>query len=1278
MMMEDINSSEDMMYNNKVETKDSKEDSENDNINIDQARKGISTNSRSGHMEYNINIINKKILINNNRVIGLDTLAGISIFKSNLMIDRYRCPKITVNGVKKGSSSTSIQEKGISVLGIETYISDETVGNILSFGDLRDNSYYIYYNWDEDRYEVQLYENGETYYFNRTRDDENFYLCDLDHDVDFKNIFITTVEDRKRLYTKREIRDSNRARQLQRKLGFLSTDQLSEMISRGMLKNCDITKKDVMRAKDIYGQDIAEIKGKSTMRKGEIVREDDIIKNNRQIEDIVCYTDIMFVNSKPFLVTVFSSTDYTIGTKLVSKKSEDLVQAFSRQVAEMRKQGFKVTTMFIDREPGMILDDKVITSINNMGIDIDSVGSGQAVPVIERKIRTIKERIRCGLNSLPYKLTSRLEDYLVLWAISRVNLQVSSNSYDYCSPREKAYNRRVDVTKDAKHEFGQYVQIIDNDSNNSMKERSRGGIALMPTGSIDGSWIYYCLDNGSLVRRLRAIELPIPNEVIDRINMMCNIDNKNIKVKSGRYPTFKTNWDMYDTEDNNVIEENEFVHVDDIVQPTIQPAAEGNVYMGMNREMEEEIINEDTYVVTDNNPEMVRNIEGGNEVENNIFKDDVQLQENDNINEGNSYDENDNIDNNNDDNNDNDDNNNDDSNNDNNTGNNENIMDGADHSDEVNDEVIKRRYVRRTMEPTKMNLRSRNKEVTPGIYESMIVNKGKEMNNIKNHTILISQINNNKNMSIQEAIDKLGERAVTSIEKEMRMIKLEKNAIEGVKLKDLSYEQKRKIIPSKLFLKEKYTASGEFEKLKARMVAGGHKQERTVNEQISSATVSTSSVFMVANIAAKERRAVAVIDFPGAYLNSPMPKEQPTIHMRLNKFLTQVVCKLDDNYKQYVNDDGTSVVKLNKALYGCIQSSKIWYDTLTGKLVEIGFQKNLNDDCVWNRIDSDGNQCTVVIHVDDLMITARDENILTSEIKLLQDKFGELTITRGKTLNYLGMTFDFSVDSKVRITMDGFVEEMLGDLEGIIDGEVETPCRSDIFKVRENGLINDTKKDLFHSTTARLLYLAKRARPDLLVAVSYLTKRVQKPTNDDYSKLERAVKYLRHTKKYGITLQCDNIINILAYIDASHGVHDNMRSHTGSVVTMGKGPLYAKSSSQKINTKSSTESELVGLSDSIGQVIWARNFLIGQGYDVQAATVYQDNKSTIQLVINGKSNSERTKHIAMRYFFIKDRIDKKEVVVKYLETENMISDILTKPLQGNLFRRLRDILLNIN
>jgi hypothetical protein len=103
---------------------------------------------------------------------------------------------------------------------------------------------------------------------------------------------------------------------------------------------------------------------------------------------------------------------------------------------------------------------------------------------------------------------------------------------------------------------------------------------------------------------------------------------------------------------------------------------------------------------------------------------------------------------------------------------------------------------------------------------------------------------------------------------------------------------------------------------------------------------------------------------------------------------------------------------------------------------------------------------------------------------------------------------------------------------------------------------------------------------------------------------------------------------------------------------------------------------LVGLSDSTGQILWTRNFLIEQGYNVEAATIYQDNMSTIALVKNGKSNSERTRHIALRFFFVADRVASKEVKVEYMQTGEMLADILTKPLQGELFRKLRDKLLN--
>jgi len=110
---------------------------------------------------------------------------------------------------------------------------------------------------------------------------------------------------------------------------------------------------------------------------------------------------------------------------------------------------------------------------------------------------------------------------------------------------------------------------------------------------------------------------------------------------------------------------------------------------------------------------------------------------------------------------------------------------------------------------------------------------------------------------------------------------------------------------------------------------------------------------------------------------------------------------------------------------------------------------------------------------------------------------------------------------------------------------------------------------------------------------------------------------------------------------------------------------------QKIVTKSSTESELVAVTDSIGEVIWLRNFLVEQGYPMPPAVLFQDNMSTIVLCERGEAG-HRTKHIKIRNFFVKELIDGGEVVVRHMPTDDMVADILTKPLQGAKFEALRD------
>jgi hypothetical protein len=154
----------------------------------------------------------------------------------------------------------------------------------------------------------------------------------------------------------------------------------------------------------------------------------------------------------------------------------------------------------------------------------------------------------------------------------------------------------------------------------------------------------------------------------------------------------------------------------------------------------------------------------------------------------------------------------------------------------------------------------------------------------------------------------------------------------------------------------------------------------------------------------------------------------------------------------------------------------------------------------------------------------------------------------------------------------------------------------------------------------------------------------------------------------------DGIV-VKVYIDAAYGVHADGKSHTGSCIAIGAtGAVHCKSAKQQIVTKSSTEVELVALSDSASQGLHTRAFILAQGYECGAMTVYQDNMSTMALIERGRSAAERTRHIDIRYFWLKERVTNGEAIVKHMGTKEMYANLLTKPLQGAHFIAERDAL----
>ena len=145
------------------------------------------------------------------------------------------------------------------------------------------------------------------------------------------------------------------------------------------------------------------------------------------------------------------------------------------------------------------------------------------------------------------------------------------------------------------------------------------------------------------------------------------------------------------------------------------------------------------------------------------------------------------------------------------------------------------------------------------------------------------------------------------------------------------------------------------------------------------------------------------------------------------------------------------------------------------------------------------------------------------------------------------------------------------------------PPNDNLFKLNKDSPRLDNKKsNLFHQITARLLFVAKQARSDIQVCVAFLCMRVKDPHEGNYNKLGRVIKYVQETVHLPLIIGVDGSGNLVWNIDTAFVVHPDCKSHTGAVLMMGHGVVLSISSKQKINTKSSTEAELIGVSEYKG------------------------------------------------------------------------------------------------
>jgi hypothetical protein len=544
-------------------------------------------------------------------------------------------------------------------------------------------------------------------------------------------------------------------------------------------------------------------------------------------------------------------------------------------------------------------------------------------------------------------------------------------------------------------------------------------------------------------------------------------------------------------------------------------------------------------------------------------------------------------------------------------------------------------------------------------------------------------------LSLKAGLKHWGDKGKAAAHQEMKQLHF-RETFKPFHWHELTHTQKQSVLESHMFLKEKRDG-----KLKGRTVAGGNKQRDFISkEDASSPTVATESVLLTCIIDAEEGRDVAVIDIPNAFIQTRIEDEKDMVFIKIRGVLVDMLVDIaPDVYKSYVSTDkkGTKqlLVQCQNAIYGTMVASLLYYRKFCKSLKDIGFEFNPYDPCVANKIIK-GKQMTICFHVDDCKLSHKSPKEMDKMIKWLKEEYesifedgsGKMAVSRGKVHTYLGMTLDYTTPGQVEIRMLDYIQEILDAFdkaEANGSGTKTSAAPPHLFKVDADcEKLNEKEATAFHNLVAKTLYATKRARPDTCTPIAFLTTRVREPDKDDWAKMVHMMKYIRGTKMLPLILRANGSGILKWWIDASFAVHQNMLGHTGGGLSMGRGFPIVSSTKQKLNTRSSTETEIVGVDDCMPAVLWTRYFLEAQDYGVRENIVYQDNKSAILMEKNGKaSSSKRTKHINIRYYFVTDRINKKDLTVEWCPTGDMIGDHMTKPNQGALFTKFRDQLMGV-
>ena len=494
--------------------------------------------------------------------------------------------------------------------------------------------------------------------------------------------------------------------------------------------------------------------------------------------------------------------------------------------------------------------------------------------------------------------------------------------------------------------------------------------------------------------------------------------------------------------------------------------------------------------------------------------------------------------------------------------------------------------------------------------------------------------------------------------------------------------------PCSMFVKDKSNSEGVFLLYKARLVNGGHRTNPLEYDPFekSSPTIPIEIFFMQIGNAVYEGYEMESFDTPTAYLHAELQKGKYHV-MRMDKVLAAICCKVDPQARKFLQKDGTLLVEVQRALYGLPESAKLWYEYLAAVLKNIGYKQCPNEPCLFRKQRNNNKEISVLsVYVDDVFHTYRGERMRDELYAGMRNgRISEPTIQRfkkdGDVISHLGISILKLPNRRLFLSQPGYTNEILEKYQP--KKSYKTPCNDQILQRVNKELLESERCDLnkYVSKLMKLMYLGNRTRPDILPTLSILSTKMKNPSNEDMEKLDRVIGYIYDTKNLGITVRFypDSNFELFAYFDAAWAVHQDLKGHSGILITLGYNafPVMCKSMKQRMVSKSSTEAELIAVFDGLDYLLWLREVYLFFGYENKPITIFQDNTSAITLSYMGRTSSNsNSKYIDLRYFYIKQYLDANVVTMKYLSTDQMLADFFASPRFGGTFKEMRRTILH--